>query len=141
MNKNSLDKIFNKVIDITYNKINPSNDITERPTIEVVQELPNVFGSYSQYMDIEGTPYSDEPINEEVKTRTFNVNVNTDDLKWHRDRENRLVEVIEGDNWFIQFDNELPKPLIPGKQYIIPEGVYHRVIKGDSSLKIKINVI
>lgn len=141
MNKNSLDKIFNKVIDMTYNKINPSNDITERPTIEVVQELPNVFGGHIQYMDIEGTPYSDKPINEEVKIRTFNVNVNTDDLKWHRDREDRLVEVIEGDGWLLQFDNELPKPLLPGKQYIIPEGIYHRVIKGNSMLKIKINVI
>ena len=91
--------------------------------------------------DIKNTPYSDEPINEDVKIRTFGVNVNTEELKWHRDREDRLVEVIEGDGWFIQFDNELPKPLLPGKQYIIPEGMYHRVIKGETSLKIKINVI
>jgi len=86
-------------------------------------------------------PYIEKINERNEKLRTFTSNVNVEELKWHRDRENRLVEVIEGDNWFIQFDNELPKPLIPGKQYIIPEGVYHRVIKGDSKLKIKINVI
>lgn len=86
-------------------------------------------------------PYIEKINERNEKLRTFTSNVNDEELKWHRDRENRLVEVIEGVNWFIQFDNELPKPLIPGKQYIIPEGVYHRVIKGDSKLKIKINVI
>lgn len=86
-------------------------------------------------------PYIEKINERNEKLRTFTSNVNDEELKWHRDRENRLVEVIEGNNWFIQFDNELPKPLIPGKQYIIPEGVYHRVIKGDSRLKIKINVI
>jgi hypothetical protein len=86
-------------------------------------------------------PYNEKINERNEKLRTFTSNVNDEELKWHRDREDRLVEVIEGDNWFIQFDNELPKPLIPGKQYIIPEGVYHRVIKGNSILKIKINVI
>ena len=86
-------------------------------------------------------PYNEKINERNEKLRIFTHKVNDEELKWHRDRENRLVEVIEGDNWFIQFDNELPKPLIPGKQYIIPEGMYHRVIKGNSILKIKINVI
>lgn len=86
-------------------------------------------------------PYTEKINERNEKLRTFTPNVNDEELKWHRDRENRLVEVIEGDNWYIQFDNELPKPLIPGKEYIIPEGIYHRVIKGDSRLKVKIKVI
>jgi hypothetical protein len=35
-------------------------------------------------------------------------------------------------------DNELPTPLIVGKKYFIPEGIYHRVIKGIGNLKVKI---
>ena len=62
-------------------------------------------------------------------------------MKWHRDREDRLIEVIDGSDWEIQFDNELPKKLTPGTQIIIPEGVYHRVIKGSSELKIKVNFL
>jgi hypothetical protein len=37
-------------------------------------------------------------------------------------------------------DNELPIKLIVGEKYFIPEGVYHRVIKGNSNLKVKITI-
>lgn len=107
-------------------------------------EVKTEFSGYSRYIDVEEideSPYSDESINEEVKIRTFDVNVNTDELKWHRDREDRLVEVIDGDNWGLQFDNELPIKLVKGESYIIPEGLYHRVIKGDGELKVKISYL
>jgi len=86
-------------------------------------------------------PYSENMVSEGVKFRTFDVDVDTDELKWHRDRQDRLVEVIEGENWGLQFDNELPINLVSGQSYIIPEGVYHRVIKGDSELKVKITYL
>jgi hypothetical protein len=107
-------------------------------------EVKTEFSGYSRYIDVEEideSPYSDESINEEVKIRTFDVNVNTDELKWHRDREDRLVEVIDGDNWGLQFDNELPIKLVKGESYIIPEGLYHRVIKGEGELKVKISYL
>lgn len=75
------------------------------------------------------------------KIRTFNENTNSDEFKWHRDRENRLVTVLEGYGWEIQMDNELPKKLEIGKKYIIPEGTYHRVIKGNGNLKVSIEFI
>lgn len=75
------------------------------------------------------------------KIRTFNENTNSDEFKWHRDRENRLVTVLEGYGWKIQMDNELPKKLEIGKKYIIPEGTYHRVIKGNGNLKVSIEFI
>jgi quercetin dioxygenase-like cupin family protein len=86
-------------------------------------------------------PYSENMVSEGVKFRTFDVDVDTDELKWHRDRQDRLVEVIEGENWGLQFDNELPINLVSGQSYIIPEGMYHRVIKGDSELKVKITYL
>jgi len=75
------------------------------------------------------------------KVRVFSEQTNSDEFKWHRDREDRLITIIEGNDWGIQIDNELPKQLEVGKQYIIPEGVYHRVIKGNGNLKVSIQFI
>ncbi len=86
-------------------------------------------------------PYNDEIINENSKIRVFNNDVDSGELKWHRDRETRLVEVIEGDGWFLQLDNELPVKMTKGGVYTIPEGIYHRTIKGDGDLKVKISFI
>lgn len=79
-----------------------------------------------------------EVINGNKKIRTFSANVDEGELHWHRDREDRLVEVLEGSNWKIQFDNELPREFT---SIIIPEGVYHRLIKGTDDLKISITFI
>mgnify|MGYP006300529139 FL=1 len=68
----------------------------------------------------------------------FSESVDTNELKWHRDREDRLVEIIEGGDWELQLDDELPFKLKKGMSVIIPEGVYHRVIKGEGNLKVKI---
>ena len=87
-----------------------------------------------------GLPFDQIDISENTKVRVFKESVESDELKWHRDRENRVVEVIESDNWFLQMDNELPKKLVKGKKYFIPEGVYHRVIKGTGNLKIKVEL-
>ena len=84
-------------------------------------------------------PFQQEII-DDIRIRTFDENVDDEELKWHRDRENRLVEILESDNWYLQMDNELPIKLIVGEKYFIPKGVYHRVIKGKSNLKVKINM-
>jgi hypothetical protein len=88
---------------------------------------------------MENLPFQQEII-DDIRIRTFDENVDDEELKWHRDRENRLVEILESDNWYLQMDNELPIKLIVGEKYFIPEGVYHRVIKGKSNLKVKINM-
>jgi hypothetical protein len=73
--------------------------------------------------------------------RVFTESVDDGELKWHRDRESRMVEVIESDNWKFQLDNELPTTLIVGEKYLIPEGVYHRIIKGNGDLKVSITFL
>lgn len=141
---------------VMLNTIEPNNDSlikASEKTLNIVLtrmvKKYDVFEGYSLHMDVEELdtdnsdeelPY-DEEINESHRVRVFSEGVDDEDLKWHRDREDRLVEVIEGDGWEIQFDNELPKKLTPGTQIIIPEGVYHRVIKGSSELKIKVNFL
>jgi quercetin dioxygenase-like cupin family protein len=83
----------------------------------------------------------EEKIIDDKRLRTFSLDVDDGELKWHRDRENRLVEVIEGGDWYLQMDDELPKKLVVGEKYYIPEGVYHRVIKGNQELKVLITFV
>jgi hypothetical protein len=86
---------------------------------------------------MENLPYQQQIIDNK-KLRIFSPDVDSEELKWHRDRENRLVEVLEGNNWYLQMDDELPKRLNVGEKYYILVGVYHRVIKGDGELKVLI---
>ena len=85
-------------------------------------------------------PYTDE-LNTGYKIRTFEKNVQEEDLIWHTDERSRVVEVIESTGWQFQFDNELPFGLQPGTIIHIPKGKIHRIIKGNSNLIIKIKEI
>ena len=87
--------------------------------------------------DVTELPF-DQEIKEGHKYRTFNSNIESDELKWHFDEQDRKVTVIESDGWIFQMDNELPITLKEGDELFIPKGVYHRVIKGNGDLKIKI---
>lgn len=89
---------------------------------------------------MENLPFKQEIVDDKI-VRTFSIDVENEELKWHRDRENRIVEVLEGGFWYLQMDNELPIELVKGKKYYIPEGVYHRVIKGIRDLKVQITKI
>ena len=84
-------------------------------------------------------PYEDLEVTEKSKIRVFESNVDSGELHWHRDIEDRIVEVLDGKNWMLQLDNELPVEMKIGESYTIPKGVYHRTIKGNGDLKIKIN--
>lgn len=79
-------------------------------------------------------PYIDQD-----NIRTFSKDVDEMDLIWHRDDEDRNIEVLEGKGWFFQRDNELPLELKEGDRIFIPRHQVHRVIKGTTDLKIKIN--
>ena len=71
--------------------------------------------------------------------RTFSKDVNTMDLIWHMDDEDRNIEVLEGKGWKFQRDDELPLELTEGIRIFIPRHQVHRVIKGTTDLKIQIN--
>ena len=70
--------------------------------------------------------------------RVFDKDVETDELKWHYDLENRKVTILEGDGWEFQMDNKIPIELKPGDVTYIPKGIYHRIKRGNNNLKIKI---
>ena len=53
-------------------------------------------------------PFEEKQIAENVFLRYFNHNVLSEELIWHRDREDRVVEVIQSDNWYFQKDDQVP---------------------------------
>jgi mannose-6-phosphate isomerase class I len=84
-------------------------------------------------------PYKEIQINENKKLRFFHANViNESELEWHRDRDHRLVEVLEANGWKFQYDNELPIDLQEGDKLFIPKEHYHRIIKGNGDLVVEI---
>jgi len=85
-----------------------------------------------------GLPFDQDEISENVKIRTFSENVDPNELKWHTDKEDRIVIPENNTDWMLQMDNDLPQPLIKGKEYHIPKDVYHRVIKGEGDLNVKV---
>ena len=78
------------------------------------------------------------PYTDENTTRTFSKDVDKMSLIWHTDQEDRTVTVLEGKGWQFQRDNELPLALTEGDNIFIPKGKIHRIIKGQTDLKLKI---
>ena len=83
-----------------------------------------------------GKPYEDDG-----DIRTFYSNVDSDDLVWHRDLEDRKVTVLEGEGWQFQFNGSLPIELMKDRIFEIPRDMYHRIIKGKTKLVLRIEKI
>lgn len=81
-------------------------------------------------------PYIDIEIKANHVIREFSVDLDSEELKWHRDYEDRIVESIDETDWKIQLDNQLPITI--KNKVFIPKGVWHRAIKGSNNLKVKI---
>jgi len=79
-----------------------------------------------------------DPYVDKNNIRIFSKDVDPMSLIWHEDQEDRTIEVIEGNGWKFQFDEELPFELTENSSFDIPRGYLHRVIKGYDKLKIKI---
>lgn len=84
----------------------------------------------------EAFPFSEIKIKEDVYERIFDEDVDPEELKWHRDAEDRIVKSVFETNWKIQIDNELPKSL--SQEVFIPKGIYHRLIKGSGDLVVTV---
>lgn len=82
-------------------------------------------------------PYTDLEITDKYIIREFTEDIDPIELMWHRDDEDRTIEVIGETDWMIQLDNSLPI-LLEGNIFI-PRHEWHRVIKGQKNLLVKIN--
>ena len=77
----------------------------------------------------------DRPYTEEQNIRFFSKDTNEEELVWHRDLEDRIIEPLHETDWKFQYDNNTPESL---KRLFIRKGVYHRLIKGSGDLKLKV---
>jgi len=84
-------------------------------------------------------PYTNLETTDKYIIREFGQDIDPIELVWHQDKEDRLVEVLEGEGWKFQRDNNVPVDMKIGDRIFIPEGEIHRIIKGTTNLKIKIN--
>jgi hypothetical protein len=82
-------------------------------------------------------PYNDIEVTDKYIIREFNENIDPIELMWHRDDENRTVEIIGETDWKLQLENELPTSI--NHPIFIPKHEWHRVIKGTGTLKLKIH--
>ena len=80
-----------------------------------------------------------QPYKDSSNIRVFSKDVKPLELVWHKDDEDRNIEILEGKDWKFQFDNELPLALTKGDRIFITKHRVHRVHKGVTDLKIKIN--
>lgn len=86
--------------------------------------------------------YKEEIVSANEVIRSFNIDVDDFELKWHRDREDRIVTAINDCDWKIQLDDKLPILLQLNESILIPKGIYHRIIKGQTrECKLLINKV
>ena len=83
-----------------------------------------------------GKPYIDLEVTDKYIIREFNEDIDPIELLWHRDDEDRLIEIVENTDWFIQLENQLPSSM--NSPIFIPRHEWHRTIKGTGKLRIKI---
>jgi hypothetical protein len=85
-------------------------------------------------------PYKDLEVTDEYTIREFGYSIDPIHLMWHRDNEDRMVEVLEcGKGWGFQFDDGLPFDLEPNTSIFILRHDWHRVVKGEGVLLLKIH--
>jgi len=84
-------------------------------------------------------PYSETKIDEKTFLREFTVDSDASDFEWHRDTEDREIEVISGVNWKFQYDDCLPVTIKPGYKISVEKNEWHRIIKGDTNLKVVVH--
>ena len=94
--------------------------------------MKDLLDYYKPFEDFEKSIY------DKVFTRVFKENIEDKQLIWHKDRKDRVVKVVYGTGWKLQYDNQLPTELEPGRNYYIKKEEFHRLHKGNSELKLEI---
>jgi len=81
-------------------------------------------------------PYKDLEVTDQYIIREFSDSVDPIELLWHRDNEDRTIEIVGKTDWAIQLEDKLPTSL--NNRIFIARHEWHRVIKGTGKLLLKI---
>jgi len=79
-----------------------------------------------------------KPYWEDGEVRTFDPSIEDSEFVWHRDMEDREIEILEGEGWQFQLQKCLPWLLKKGMVFDIKKEEYHRLIKGATPLKCRV---
>ena len=96
------------------------------------------YSDSNQTSEGSGKPYTDLEITDKYIIREFSQNIDPIELMWHRDNEDRTIEILGETDWAIQLDNSLPTSL--NDRIFIKRHQWHRVIKGTGNLLLKIHL-
>lgn len=84
-------------------------------------------------------PYSDSVKTNNSWVREFAPDTDSHELVWHRDKNDRIVKVLDGVGWVFQMDEDVPREIRKGDTLYIQKETYHRLFKaGSSALRIQI---
>lgn len=89
-------------------------------------------------MEDQRRPFTEEFLDKNTVIRHFDPTADDHLFKWHQDPQERIIEVLNENNWKFQFDNKIPQKLEINKIIKIKKGEYHRLIKGTTPLSLKI---
>lgn len=85
--------------------------------------------------------YKDQKIKGGGVRRVISESLASEELTWHRDRNDRVVVVMEGSGWSFQRDDALPFQIKRGDVIRVKGGEWHRVIPGNGDLTLSIREI
>ena len=96
------------------------------------------YSDLNQISEVSGKPYRDLEITNKYIIREFGEDIDPIELMWHRDDEDRIIEILGETDWSIQLDNQLPSSL--NERIFIKRHEWHRVVKGTGKLTLKIHL-
>ena len=96
------------------------------------------YSDSNQTSEDSGRPYIDVEVTDQYIIREFGDDIDPIELMWHRDDQDRTIEIIGKTDWAIQLDNSLPTSL--NDRIFIKRHEWHRVIKGTGKLTLKIHL-
>lgn len=148
LKQNFRNKVGKKVLQIEIKTLTPLEifpsivEAQEQTQINGIRNcaagLQKTAGGYIWVYKHPENPYFEYIINENEVIRVFeNDDLGTEEL-WHRDLEDRTIEAIGETDWKLQLDNKLPTSL--NQPIFIPRHHWHRVIKGNGNLRLKIHL-
>lgn len=88
---------------------------------------------------MDNKPYTQFSKGSDCIVRTFSCAISDSELKWHWDDEDREIKPLNDNDWYFQFDNQLPIKF--NQVIVISKGVFHRIIKGTTDLVVEIKFI
>lgn len=85
-------------------------------------------------------PFTQAQLGENKEVRRFSKDLSDQELVWHRDREDRIVRMVEGKGWYIQLDGQLPRRMRLGESYHIPAESWHRIMRREGATDLSVVV-